>query len=197
MDQEKEILKELKEQAGSEIKDDNEYFMDLDKMKSENEKDLDTLGAAADDIDPGFDIPAKTIEEKMHDAGLSKDTAIDMILELSDNGYIEEEVRLFGGKFTAKFKTAKLLDSKAFVDVFDAMDINTQAKGEYYLNLYALASVLIEFQDEKLNQEDVRDRAKWIENNLPVPIYKNLISKANDFHAKIELLGSDEVANFF
>ncbi len=197
MSTEDKVLEELKRQAGDEIIVSNDVFQTVKNAEDKNSEDLASLGEAGPSVDPSLDIPKQTIEERLNDIGLSKDMAIEMILELSDTGYIEEDVTMFGGKFKAKFRTAKITDSKKFVDLFDSMDINTQAKGEYYLNLYALASILIEFNGEKLDESDVVARAEWIEEKLPVPIYKGLIDRANKFHAKIELLNSDEVADFF
>jgi hypothetical protein len=128
---------------------------------------------------------------------MTKDDVIDMIMQLSDDGYIKDEVSLFGGKFKARFKTAKLTDTKKFVDVFDGMNARTAAKAEYYLNLYSLAAVLNEFNGKELPQDDIIERAKWIEDTIPVPVYKALIDEANKFHAKIEILNSEEVSDFF
>lgn len=191
------ILEELRQQAGDEISIDEAAFKKVEKLETETEMDLAALGEEAEHVSPTLNIPTKSIEEKMEELGMSKDIAIDMIMMLSDSGYIEEDLSLFGGRFKAKFRTAKITDSKRFVDLFDALEINTQAKGEYYLNLYSLASILIEFNGKKLDDGDITARAKWIEEELPVPIYKTLIEKGNEFHSKIEILNSDEVADFF
>lgn len=198
MGSEDKVLEELKKQAGDSIVVDEGKFKNEEEMKEINKKDLSSLGDLAEGIDPGFDIPSLSIEERMEKVGMSKDTAIDMILMLSDDGFIKEEVKLFGGKFKATFKTAKITDSKRFVEIFDEMNVNTQAKAEYYLNLYALASILVEFNGKEVDHDDdVTNRAEWVEENIPVPIYKALLAEANKFHEKIELLNSKEVADFF
>lgn len=194
---EKKVMEELKKQAGDEISINEDMFKDGALDSSTDEMTVDEL---ADIASPGMGMPSMTIDEKMELLGLTKDQVIDMIISLSDDGYIEDDVSIFGGKFSAKFRTSKLTDTKRFIDMFDAMDINTQAKTEYYLNLYALASILLEFNGKKVDEEvdgDVIRRASWIEKNIPTPIYKTLIDEANKFHQKIELLNSKEVADFF
>ncbi len=197
MSKETEALDELKAVAGEGLQIDESKFKTVEEIENENSADLAELEKVGEDISPNILEKKKTIEEKMEELGMSKDIAIDMIMELSDSGYITEKFTLFGGKFTAEFKTAKIADTKRFVDLFDAMDVNTQAKAEYYLNLYALASILDNFNGDFLDSDDIVARANWIEEKIPVPLYKKLLDTANKFHAKIELLSSEEVANFF
>jgi hypothetical protein len=120
-----------------------------------------------------------------------------MVMQLSDYGYIEEEVSILNGKIKAVFRTSKMKDSREFVETFDKMNVNTRVKTEYYINLFALASVLIKYKDEDLSSLSIIERIRWIEDNLAAPIYKILLDKSSVFLEKIELLSSDEVANFF
>jgi hypothetical protein len=120
-----------------------------------------------------------------------------MVLQLSDDGYIEEEVRILDGKITALFRTSKMKDSREFVETFDEMNVNTRVKTEYYINLFALASVLARYKDQVLSGMTIIERIRWIEDNLAAPIYKILLDKSSKFLEKIELLSSEEVADFF
>lgn len=198
MEDQDKILKELMKQAGDKIVVDDEKFKTVEEMTEINKKELKEIGESVKHVDPGYDIEKLSIEERMEKVGLSKDEAIDMIMMISTDGYIEHRVSIFGGKFKATFRTAKITDTKKFVEIFDEISINTQAKAEYYLNLYALASILVEFNGKKVEEgSDIVARASWIEENLPVPVYKTLLDEANDFHEKVELLNSKEVADFF
>ena len=177
------------------IEIDSSAFSDgnsTENLEGANEETIDSLVDKLNEENEEL-----TIEEKLKRIGITKDQAIDYIMQLSDNGFVEEDISIFGGKFKAKFKTAKISDTRKFVELFDAMDINTQAKAEYYLNLYALASILEEYNGNKLEADDIVERADWIEEHIPVPVYKTLLFEANKFHAKIELLGSEEIADFF
>ena len=140
---------------------------------------------------------ANRFEYQMKNLGLTKDDIIDMVLQLSDDGYIEEEVRILDGKITALFRTSKMKDSREFVETFDEMNVNTRVKTEYYINLFALASVLARYKDQVLSGMTIIERIRWIEDNLDAPIYKILLDKSSKFLEKIELLSSEEVADFF
>jgi len=189
-----EAINSLSESAGEQMKVDASFFSDkpTNDKNDNNEPSLDDLAKSLEDQQKEL-----SIEEKMERLGITKDQAIDYIMQLSDNGYVEDSVSIFSGKFKAVFRTAKISDTRKFVEMFDELDINTQSKAEYFLNLYSLASILIKYNDINLVENDIHERAKWIEDNLPVPIYKALLVEATKFHAKIELLGSEEVADFF
>jgi len=189
-----EALNSLSSSAGEGMKIDSSVFSGkpTDSEDNTNEPSLDELAKELE-----TQQEESSIEEKMERLGMTKDQAIDYIMQLSDNGYVEDSVSIFSGKFKALFRTAKISDTRRFVEMFDELDINTQSKAEYFLNLYSLASILRKYRDTSLEDMDIHERAKWIEDNLPTPIYKALLIEATKFHAKIELLGSEEVADFF
>lgn len=139
----------------------------------------------------------KDIEAELEALGISKDEVIDLIFQLTDDGYIDEHVSLFGGRLRAVFKSPKMIDSAKFIDMMDDEEMNTPAKVEFYINLYSLAAILVKYKDVDLSKKDIRDRVKWIEENIPTVMYKAILPKAMEFHRKIELLSSEEVANFF
>jgi hypothetical protein len=120
-----------------------------------------------------------------------------MILQLSDQGYIEESIEVLGGAITATFRTSKMRDSRQFVETFDQMDISTRVKTEYYINLFALGSVLVRYRDQDLSDLDIIERIRWIEDNLAAPIYKALLNQSSIFLEKTELLTDEQVARFF
>jgi hypothetical protein len=120
-----------------------------------------------------------------------------MILELSDKGYVEEDVKIMGGKIKVTFRTSKMKDSRDFVETFDNMNIKTPVKSEYYINLFALASVLVKYQDTDLSEYSILERIRWIEENMAAPVYKILLSRCTIFLEKIDLLSSKEVIDFF
>jgi len=194
-----EIMEALEEQAGEEK---NKSSMEFDSSAFSEEKTEEPGGADYQEQPegpiPGIDVPKPmTIAQAMEELGISKDEVIAMILDLTDKGFIEEEEELFHGKVKIKFRTSKLSDSGKFIDMFDGLTINKQAKAEYFLNLYSLTGILAEYNGEDLWDMEVNDRAEWVSDNIPVPIYRFLLEKATKFHAKIELLGSKEVADFF
>ncbi len=174
--------------------------IELDKMVEEEEAKDDNIEnktAYSDrEVEPVVDM-VKTFEEKMSDAGMSKDSAIDLILQLADTGYIEEQISLFGGRIVCSVKSPKMIDSAKFIDMLDEEEMNTPAKVEFYLNLYSMSAILTRYGDTDLSELSMRQKTKWIEENIPTVMYKSLLPKIQKFHLKIELLSSDEVANFF
>ena len=139
----------------------------------------------------------ETFEQRMKRLKITKDDIFDMVMQLSDDGYIEEDVSILNGKITAVFRTSKMKDSREFVETFDKMNINTRVKTEYYINLFALASVLVQYKNEDLSEMSIIERIRWIEDNLASPIYKILLDRSSIFLEKVELLSSEEVADFF
>jgi len=139
----------------------------------------------------------ESIEDKLKELGLSKDEVMDMIFQLTDDGYIEERVSLYGGRLTALFRSPKMIDTAIFIDIMDEEEMNTPAKVEFYVNLYSLASILIRYKGENLEGMSIKERAKWIEENIPTALYKVILKKGLEFLRKVELLSSEEVANFF
>ncbi len=138
-----------------------------------------------------------SITERMEAVGLAKDTAIDMILQLTDVGYIKEDFSMLGGRVTMSLKSPKVLDSARFINLFDEVEMNTQAKVEFYLQLYSVAAVLDSFRGNDLSTMEIKEKTIWIEENIPTVLYKVLTPKVQDFNEKIELLSSEEVASFF
>jgi len=196
----KEALGKLSNVSDFEIND--ELFSEVDQIKEEKIptledefKKLDEEREAAKTV--GDLANANSFEYRMKSLGLTKDDIMDMVLQLSDDGYIEEEVRILDGKITALFRTSKMKDSREFVETFDEMNVNTRVKTEYYINLFALASVLARYKDQILSDMTIIERIRWIEDNLAAPIYKILLDKSSKFLEKIELLSSEEVADFF
>ena len=196
----KEALGKLSNVSDFEIND--ELFSEVDQIKEEKIptledefKKLDEEREAAKTV--GDLANANSFEYRMKNLGLTKDDIMDMVLQLSDDGYIEEEVRILDGKITALFRTSKMKDSREFVETFDEMNVNTRVKTEYYINLFALASVLARYKDQILSDMTIIERIRWIEDNLAAPIYKILLDKSSKFLEKIELLSSEEVADFF
>jgi hypothetical protein len=88
-------------------------------------------------------------------------------------------------------------DSRDFVETFDNMNIKTEVKSEYYINLFALASVLLKYQDEDFSDMSIIERIQWIEDNMSSPVYKMLLARGTLFLEKVDLLSSKEVADFF
>lgn len=170
--------------------------------KSEKEEELEPkekenkVAYADREEDPIVDM-TKTFEERMDEVGLSRDEAIDLILQLTDNGYIEEVISIFGGKVVCIVRSPKMIDSANFIDLLDEEQMNTPAKVEFYLNLYSMAAVLMKYNNNNLSDMDIKERSQWIEENIPTVIYKAILPKVQKFHLKIELLSSDEVADFF
>ena len=186
----KDLLKELEIQTGGPVNIDDSKF----EVREETEDDLASLETKS----AGIEMPEEpTIEEKMAAVGISKDEVVEMILQLSDDGFIERDISFFGGKFKAKFKTSTLNDTKDFISMFDKLEASTQAKAEYYMNLYSLAAILNSYNEHETLSDDIIERAKWIENHIPVPIYKALLAEASKFHSSIEVLNEKEVASFF
>ena len=139
----------------------------------------------------------ESFEDKLKRLQIDRDDISDMILQLSDQGYIEENIAVLGGTITATFRTSKMRDSRQFVETFDQMDISTRVKTEYYINLFALGSVLIRYKDHDLSDLDIIERIRWIEDNLAAPIYKALLNQSSIFLEKTELLTDEQVARFF
>jgi hypothetical protein len=186
----------------SDFKINDELFSEVDQIKEEKiptlEDEFKKLDREREVAKTGGDLAnANRFEYQMKNLGLTKDDIIDMVLQLSDDGYIEEEVRILDGKITALFRTSKMKDSREFVETFDEMNVNTRVKTEYYINLFALASVLARYKDQVLSGMTIIERIRWIEDNLDAPIYKILLDKSSKFLEKIELLSSEEVADFF
>ena len=193
------IMEELKKQAGeeAEIKIDAGAF-------AEKEESTDEASEKKDDEAPkeqANPLSQKnrtlSVDEAMSKLGISKEDVFELIMEISDNGFIREEHELFGGAVKVEFKTSTLKDSSSFINLFDGLAINTQAKAEYYLNLYSVAGILEMYKDTDLSEMEVTERAGWVEENIPTPIYKTILREAAKFHMKIEILGSEEVADFF
>ena len=189
-----EILDKLKKQAEEESSEgtitiDKNAFPDNEpETKDENESSIDEKENTKE---------VYTFEDKLEYLKMSKDDIMSMILEISDNGYIEEKTSVFGNNIEVMFKSSSLGNSEDFIEMFDKLTVNTQAKAEYYLNLYSLASILVKYKGKDIEYLGVEDRAGWIRDNIPVPIYKTLLRESSNFHSKIEMLSSEDVRDFF
>jgi hypothetical protein len=139
----------------------------------------------------------ESIEQRMESIGISKDEVVDLILQLTDDGHIDEQILLFKGRVKAKLRSPKMVDSAAFIDMMDETQMKTSAKVEFYINMFSVASVLVKYNDTDLEKLEAQDRVKWIEENIPTAIYRALLPKVLKFHEKIELLSMEEVADFF
>ena len=135
-------------------------------------------------------------ESEMRLLKMDKDDILDMILQLSDNGEIRKNVSAFGGRVEAVLVSTKLSDTREFVTFFDKLGAKTQVMIDYYYNIYTLAQFLTEYKGETLDT-DIHKKVKFIENTIPVPVYKSLHKEALKFARKSELLTFDEVADFF
>lgn len=171
-----------------------------DPFSSEKEESLGKKVAYADrekEKASQYRDAMPSVRQKMEDIGLSKDSAIDLILQLTDTGYIEESFSLLGGRVKGVLRSPKMKDSASFVDVFDETDMNTQAKVEFYLALFSAAAVLHSYGDNLLGEMSIKERTKWIEENIPTVIYKVMLPSIQKFNEQIELLSSQEVSDFF
>ncbi len=174
--------------------------LELDNINKEpaEDKSIENKKSYQDrDEESQVEDKALFFEKQMEDAGLSKDSAIDLILQLTDSGRISEEVSLFNGRIKCQLESPKMIDSSSFIDLIDEEDMKTTAKVEFYLNLFSMAAILIEYNGNNIKELSLKQRVEWIETNIPTVIYKVLLPKIQKFHLKIELLSSEEVANFF
>jgi hypothetical protein len=90
-----------------------------------------------------------------------------------------------------------MVDSANFIDVMDEEQMNTPAKVEFYLNLFSVAAIMVRYNSKNMEKMTIEDRASWIEENIPTILYRMLLPKALDFHRKLDILSSEEVADFF
>ncbi len=166
---------------GNEVKEDKNKVAYADRDKKESEiKDM-----------------KEDIEAEMEKLGMSKDVVMDLIFQLTDDGYIEEQILLFGGRLKAVVRSPKMVDSAEFIDMMDEEQMNTPAKVEFYINMYSVAAVLVKYGKEDLSEMSIKERVEWIEKNIPTVLYKVLLPDVMKFHQKIEILSSEKVADFF
>jgi hypothetical protein len=133
----------------------------------------------------------------MKSIGLSKDEVVDSILQLTDDGYIEDTINFLKGRIKTVFRSPKMIDSADFIDMLDEEQMNTPAKVEFYVNLFSLAAVLVHYNDKDMVTMRIEDRVSWIEENVPTVIFRIILPKALEFHTKLDILSSEEVADFF
>ena len=146
----------------------------------------------------------ETATQAMERLGMSKDVAIDWIFQLSDKGYVEEKFVEFSGRISAVFRAQDVGDSAEFIELMDDEDMTSPARIAFFLNLYSVAIILHSYNGEpvggwmeKDKASSLQKRAEWVKENIPTAIFSILLKKAKDFHQKMDLLASPEVADFF
>ncbi len=137
------------------------------------------------------------IETRMKNLGMSKDEAMDLIFQLTDDGYIEESYSFFKGRIKIKVRSASMGRSTEFMSLISEDDMESPIKIEFFMGLFSLAAVLVQYNDTDLSKMSVEKRVEWIEENIATILYKIISEKVKEFHEKIDILGSEEVANFF
>ena len=179
-----------------------DFSADPSREVADDDKTNDSVSKTAfadrdnDEVDDIEDI-TETVEDKMTALGISKDQVMEMILQLTDDGFIEEALSFFKGRITIVLRSANMRTSSEFMMLLDDESLQSPAKIEYFLSLYSAAAVLEKYNDTDLSQMSVAERVDWIEVHVPTVIFKIINEKITAFHKKIEILGSDEVANFF
>lgn len=135
-------------------------------------------------------------EATMQTLELSKDDIIDMAIQIAEKGFVEENVTILGGKIALVFTSGKMEDNRDFVDIFENLDARLQTTVDYKFNVYTVGLIVTKYNGESTGNT-VKERGEFIEKNVPMPIFKKILTMVSSFGRKIELLSEDEASVFF
>ena len=169
---------------------DNAFLTKLESLNKDNtEKEGTEEEGTKEEILSPFELQLKEL-------GIGKDDVLDMAIQLVETGYVEEKGALLGGKITFVFRSGKMEDSREFVDLFEALSVTKQTTVDYNFNVNTVGLILREFNGESTG-DTVQERSKYIEKNVPMPIFRKLLKEANSFGKKVGLLSEDDISLFF
>jgi len=165
-----------------------------DSMFKVKEEDTENQGIS------GINIEEKPllseVEKEMKELGLSKDGVLAIIDALVTNGAYEEEISCLGGRIKFKLKSAKIRNSGDFVKSFSPNEVRTQLEEEFQFNLGTMAMVLVEYNGVSTG-DTLHKRMDFLEQNISSPTFKVILKEVFLFGRKMNLIGTDEVADFF
>jgi len=179
-----------------------EKFEDLDKQfldraKNLEEENVEPLKASKDAIDKKQKVPEKNdFEREMDSLNLTKDDIIDMAVQIAENGYIEEEGSLLGGKVTFTMRSGKMEDTKEFVSIFENLNATKQTTVDYSFNINTVGLLVVKYNGEDTG-DTVRDRAAFMEENIPMPVFKKILRDTQLFGRKADLISDEQASLFF
>lgn len=140
-------------------------------------------------------IETATVESEMKRLNISKDDIFDMIASIADNGFYEEKVELFGGRVSAVFRSTNVGEQKRFVELMNSLGGATRMRVDFGYNHLTMSTILREYNGENTG-DTTEERAKFVE-SIPTPVYQAVLDKLFLFSAKVNLLSTEEVLDFF
>lgn len=139
--------------------------------------------------------PKSLFEKELEFLDISKTDILNMILELSDKGYIEERGAILNGKIPYEIRSTTVKQGMRMSELFEARGIKTEVAAKDFFAIHVLAGFLYSFDGEVL-PDILEDRVKWIEGRMSGIVFKALKNKAILFSRKTDLLTFEEVEDF-
>jgi hypothetical protein len=137
-----------------------------------------------------------TFEQEMKAMSLTKDDIIDMAIQLAEKGRISEETSILGGRIRMTMTSGKMQDSKEFVSIFEELNAKLQTTIDYNFNIYTVGLIVTEYNG-KPTGKTVRERGAFMEEHIPMPIFKKILKTVSEFGRKVELMSEEEATVFF
>lgn len=139
--------------------------------------------------------PVSMFEKELEFLSVSKNDILNMILELSDKGFIEARGAILNGKIPYEIRSTTVKQGMRMSELFEARGIKTEVAAKDFFAIHVLAGFLYSLDGEVL-PDSLEDRVKWIEDRMSGIVFKALKNKAILFSRKTDLLTFEEVEVF-
>jgi len=156
------------------------------KKQAKKEKNIE--------IEPTPKTDEEIFNDELRILKISRDDIGVMLSNFIDDGFIEESHLIFN-KISIVLRTGTLKHNREIVDLFEGMNIKTEAAANYNFELATLSNSLYSYNGEKL-PDSLGDRMNYIE-SLPAPIIPRMMEKASSFRRKVALISTERFVDFF
>jgi len=152
----------------------------------------------------------KSFEEKLKEIGKTEKDVINTIEQLVENNKYEEVKKILNGKLEIKLVSPTPGIADALLTLAEEWTDGSMSKFEHKYSVATVASILEKYKDINLNEickaddEDVvrkniallKCKIKWIEENIPMPIYDLIAKEVTNFNKFLILLESKDMVDF-
>ena len=190
-DKKKDLLKKLEVSDKESL---SEVFGRREDFSEPETESTDDTNNEAEDIDKEAEETLFQREMKLLD--LSKEDILVMVDSVVSKGKTSEVFTLYGGRVSFTLESVTIENYSKFIDIFENLNAKVQTTIDFYYNLYTLSSLLVNYNGKQL-PESIEERAVYIKENIPVPVFDALVKHSFMFGRKVSLLSMKEVADFF
>lgn len=179
-----------------EYKDDLTFSLNSAYFDIEQKQEVGTQDEVEKKEEPKPDENAPSLfEEEMRLLSMTKTDILNMILELSDNGFIREQGAILNGKIPYEIRSTTVKQGMRMSELFEEKGLKTQVAATDFFSLHVLAGFLYSYNGTVL-PDKLDDRAEWVKENLSGIVFKALKNRAVIFSRKTDLLTYEEVEDF-